>query len=683
MNILTKIDRALLKDEKCASLSRELQTSAVFSALLLSRGVTTAEEAHAYLQPDTIPLNDPFLMADMDKAARRVAAAIEKKEKVLIYGDYDADGVTSLSVVSLYFKSKGVKVFVHAPDRFKEGYGMSEEVIARYAREGVSLIVTVDTGSKAINEIAYASSLGMETVVTDHHDCAGELPKCSAVVNPMRPDCPYPFKGLAGVGVAFKLICAVESVLNGKDDCGAGLLDEYADLLSIGTVADVMPLTGENRRIVKKGLDKINEGGRLGLRALLDALSRQKGKSGNVNVSTIGFQIAPRINASGRMANAMLSYDLLTADDRETADALAGELCALNEERQKTENIISEQALKKLEELSENDRVIVLAGDGWHEGVIGIAASRICEHTGKPTILLSIDKDTAKGSGRSCGGIHLVSLLSGCSDLLLRYGGHELAAGLSVRTADIDEFRKRINALCAQTPGGEQAFCSADIELLPQEANIRLAHALRQFEPCGISNEQPTFLMRGLTVTDIFALSEGRHTRLTLQRDGMSFTAVYFGMRTCALQAARGQSVDVLFKLSVNEYQNRQTLQFLIDDLFPTEEAEKEYERSVEAFDAFKNGDAGRAGELPSKEDFRALYLLLQKLSGQESVSVSYLTAALPSFTVFKLFAALDAFCELSLVNIKFTDGHRAEFSYKLPETKGKVDLFSASIFQK
>ena len=462
--------------------------------LLYNRGYTDAESASRFLRFTGEDFHDPFLLRDMDKAVERILRAARDGERIYVYGDYDVDGVTSASLIYLYLTSLHADVRIKIPKREGEGYGVSTSAIDAIAEDGATLIITVDTGITAAAEVEYAKGLGIDFVITDHHECHGELPNAVAVVNPHRPDCSYPFSELAGVGVIFKTVCACEMrrcIDEGRsaEEGIRRITTEYCELVAVGTIADVMPLVNENRPIVKLGLDKLERGeGRPGLISLLDASSKKTGevkKPRKVTSGTIGFGIAPRINAAGRMSDALIAVRLLLAEDEARVAAYTEELCEINRLRQLEENEIATEVYDMIENDSRygNDKVIILAGNNWQQGIIGIVSSRVTEKYGLPSILVTYrgsmgetesDEDDGKGSGRSVKGLNLVEALAACEDLLVKYGGHELAAGLTVKRGKLDEFRRRINEYAKERLTDEdlsdRAF--ADCEIGASEVNM-------------------------------------------------------------------------------------------------------------------------------------------------------------------------------------------------------------------
>ncbi len=613
--------------------------------LLCNRGYTTPETATVFIRNETAFLHDPFLLQDMDLAVARITRAIESGERIVIYGDYDVDGVTSVSTLYLYLKERGVDVCYYIPSRSGEGYGLSVGAIDRLVGEGVNLIITVDTGITAIDEVLYARSLGIDTVITDHHECRDVLPDAAAVVNPRRPNSPYPFGELAGVGVVFKLLCALEmsrARADGESDIDAvrRICYAYADLTAIGTIADVMPLRDENRLIVSLGLRRCAEGDRVGLSALIDAASagnsdaRPAGtskptvKRKKITSGFIGFSIAPRINAAGRIANASRAVELFLTEAEADARALAQELCEINRQRQLEENKIAEEAYAMIEREHDfsRDPVIVLAHDNWHQGIIGIVASRITEKYGLSSILISFDgtrglfespDDPGKGSGRSVKGLNLVRALTACDDLLVKFGGHELAAGLTVRRGDLDEFRTRINAY-ARTHIEEAAMTvmlDAECEVRAEELTLEQAAELYLLEPYGISNPVPAFVLRDAELVRVTAIGGGKHTRLSVRQDDITLIAVCFGTATDAFPFVEGDRVDLLFNLDVNEYQNVKNVQLIVRDIRQSEARTEELLLSARRYEEISSGGAYTADEdiYPERDDFAQVYTVIRR----------------------------------------------------------------------
>ena len=543
-------------------LMQELSIPSLTAKLLNVRGIKDSESAELFLKKDLSDLHDPFLLKDMDRACERIRKAIENGEKVAVYGDYDADGVTSTYILTDYLRSCGVPCVYHIPDRFGDGYGVSETALDELAQDGVSLIITVDTGITAAGEIEYAKSLGLDVVVTDHHKCEEVLPDAYAVVNPNRDDCTYPFKPLAGVGVAFKLICA----LCGED---TEIIKKYLPYVCIGTVADVMPITDENRIIVANGLEIISKEQSPGLSALLSVAGFKKEEP--LTSGAVGFLIGPRMNAAGRMGSALLALELLFANE-ENAEDLAREIDGKNRERQLCESKIMEEALGVIEKNPwyKDGSAIVLSGNGWHHGVLGIVASRICGMFNKPTILISVEDEICRGSGRSVEGVSLHAALSKCRDLLEKFGGHELAAGIVIKKENIEQFREMLNAELCEQMRDYVPMLEVDFKAEPEELTLPQLHSLRFMEPYGKFNEAPRLRLDSCKVAKISPIGNGRHTKIVLEH-GARLQCVYFGMKSDFLSFSEGDYADIVFTPEINNYMG-ESVQLHIKDARPCEE---------------------------------------------------------------------------------------------------------------
>ncbi len=624
------------RDAAVRTLAEELDVSPLFAVLLYNRGYETVEKAESFLHFEETDFYDPFLMADMDKAVKRILSAVDNGEKIYIYGDYDVDGVTSVSLLYLYLTSLGADVGIKIPKREGEGYGVSCAAVKSIADEGAKLIITVDTGITATAEVELAHELGVDFVVTDHHECHGELPNAVAVVNPHRPDCTYPFCELAGVGVVFKTVCACEMLR--AESAGEKRIDgvrricaEYSELVAVGTIADVMPLVGENRLIVSLGLSKLGRGeGRLGLLSLLRA-GGKKGedeKKKKVTSGAIGFGIAPRINAAGRISDAIIAVKLLLASDVRTAEKYAEELCEINRQRQVEENRIVTEALEMIEASAgnTNDGVIILDSDTWQQGIIGIVSSRITEKYGLPSILVSFagcdegsqdPNDDGKGSGRSIKGLNLVEALGACEELLVKYGGHSLAAGLTVKRGKIDEFRERINEYVREhiTPDMLNITVEADCELEASDISMTLANELSMLEPFGIGNAAPQFILRDATVRKISHIGGGKHTKLLLAKDGIQLVGMYFGVGEEAFPCSEWERVDILFNIDINEYRGSRSVQLILHDLLPSEKQVNARRAERARYEEIRAGEKYMPEEniLPSRDDFAQVYTALRR----------------------------------------------------------------------
>lgn len=685
-----------------AELSSAMGVTPTTAKLLFLRGYRTVPAAERFFRMENETPHDPFSMRDIRPAVERVRRAIERKERIAIYGDYDVDGVTSTSLLYLYLSEYGADVGYYIPSRGKEGYGVSKGAIDILHEKGVSLMITVDTGVTAVEEIAYAASLGMETVVTDHHECRPELPAACAVVNPHRADDEYPFKELAGVGVAFKLVCAMETVRceeEGKSvvDGILRLCDDYADLVAVGTIADVMPVTDENRLFIAKGLSVMEHRCRLGLRALMESAGAGRTRPQKLTSSYIGFTIAPRMNAAGRVADASIAVELLLSDSKEQADVLASRLCELNAERQAEENRIAETAFRQIETMPKEERsgVIVLDHDDWHQGIIGIVSSRVTERYGLPSILITYDgaeDGVGKGSGRSVRGLNLVEALSACQDLLVRFGGHELAAGLSVRRRDVPALRRRLNEYAAEHLSAEARVVrlDADCELSVRDMTMRLAEEIGRLEPFGNGNAAPSFVLRDATVLKIVAMGGGKHARITVEKDGVSVTAVWFGKSVSELPFGEKDLADFLFRLNVNEYNGSCTLQMILQDARAAESESKRFAAEKKRFEEIEAGSSYSAEEaiLPDRSDIAVVYQFLRSETGNghTGFSMRRLLAQLSryggvDFCYAKLRIILSVLRELGLCD--YTEKIPDYFLFDFCRTPSRTDLEQSSVLRR
>lgn len=549
-----------------AALATVFKIPLFLADILINRGFKTPEEVETFFHPDQKALLDPFLLKDMDKAVSRISRAIEQKEIVAVYGDYDVDGITSVSLLKRYLSAQGLQVFCYIPDRITEGYGIHNEAIDRIAKTGASLIISVDTGITACSEVEYAASLGLDFIITDHHECGESVPHAVAVCNPKQSDCPYPFKSLAGVGVVFKLICALDQ----RSD--AELLSIYGDLVALGTVADVMPMIGENRYIVKQGLSVLAKN-----KAGLAALMKQSGirNPQKISVFDISFLLAPRINAAGRIGDPMKAVQLLTQTDPNCYNDIAAYLCEKNNERQRMESEIFKQAeqIIRTRHLCDHQNVLVLWSEQWHHGVIGIVASRIKEKYGIPTILFSISGNKAKGSGRSVEPLNLYEALNGLHQSYFQFGGHAMAAGITMNVSDLPRFRDDLQQYVTDFMG-KQTFVNhliVDAVLKEDDFCENAFESISRLEPFGNKNEAPLFCVRSAVIKNITPIGGRRHTRLLFAIGKKRVSAVYFGVSVDALGYARDESVDVLFQAAINEYCGRREIQMIVKAIRPFE----------------------------------------------------------------------------------------------------------------
>ena len=586
----------------------------LLAAVLSARGIRTWEEAQLLISSREEHLLDPMLMKDMDRAVARVQIALDRKEKIAVYGDYDVDGITSTCLLTRYLSGLGGDVTPYIPGRLEEGYGLNREAVTALADQGITLIITVDCGITAVDEVDYAASLGVEVVITDHHSCKERLPAAVAVVDPHRPDCPYPFKGLAGVGVALKLAMAVAG-----PDRAAAVLKEYRDLAAIGTVADVMPMTGENRAIVSQGLQDLNPPRRLGLAKLVECAGL--GDKPITSVS-VGYTLAPRINASGRMGRAEVAAELLLTQDEYRAVELAQELCTLNRERQGIEGDIFLQSVQRLDRVPQQGAV-VLADPSWHQGVVGIVASRLAEKYGCPTFMICLDNGLGKGSCRSWGGVNLFELLKESAPLLENFGGHALAAGFTVREENIPALAQSLRRAVEEHGHGDAlpSELEADAVVAPAELTVEAVEALDLLEPCGTGNPRPVLVVRGAQIQSMAQVGRGRHLKMRLESRGCSLDAIFFSADAQQLGLSLGGRIDVAFYPQINEFRGMRTVQLQVIDLQPAP-SRAELERSIH--DRFRRGEALTEEEarflLPSREEFVDLWRWLEHQSAAGTV---------------------------------------------------------------
>lgn len=555
----------LLKEfdkDRVVEISKKFQISPLTSIILFNRGIRDDAEVEKFLSKDINAMYDPFLMCDMDKAVERIQAARKNNEKITIYGDYDVDGITAIAILYKHLAEMGIAVDYYIPDRMQEGYGVNRDALDKIKSEGTSLIITVDTGITAVEECEYAKEIGLDVIVTDHHECKEVIPEVYAAIDPKRKDCKYPFKSLAGVGVVFKLIQALDDNKSLPD-----LMEKYADLMCLGTVADISPLVDENRIIVTEGLKRFKNTKNIGLRALIDVSTNGKA----ITTSTIGYIIAPRINASGRLGCASRSVELFLTDSSENAHNLANSLCEENTLRQQTEQKMFKEAIEYIENHPEikNDKIIVIPHEEWHHGIVGIVSSKITEKFYKPSILFAVDKDEAKGSGRSVSGFNLFDALENSSDLLEKFGGHELAAGLTIKSENIEAFRHKINDYAKNII--EEAMLVPtillDAAIKVPYITIDTVHEINRLQPFGVDNPAPSFAVKNIKIHKISVMSEGKHLRMTLLKDGKYLDAVGFGMGEYYHHLEEGDFIDVAFALDINDYKGFQNVQLILKDI--------------------------------------------------------------------------------------------------------------------
>ena len=653
----------------------------LLSTILAARGITTAEDAAAALERERKLSLSPMLMRDMDKAVDRIQQALNQGETIAVFGDYDVDGITSTVLLMDYLRRCGARCLRYIPRRVEDGYGLSCDAIQSLRDQGATLMITVDCGITGNEEVAFAASLGMDVVVTDHHECKETLPAAVAVVDPHRPDCSYPFKHLAGVGVALKLVLA----LGGRSREEA-LFARYCTLAAIGTIADVMRMEGENRTIVYCGLEALPHTDFVGIHALL----REAGLSGKpVSSIQIGFVLSPRINAAGRMGAADLAADLLETDDPARAEALARQLCQLNRERQMVEQAICADATEKIQHLSGDERsALVLCSEKWHQGVVGIVASRLSEKYACPSFMIHLKDGTGKGSCRSYGGFNLFAALEACSDLLEGFGGHELAAGFTIQESNIDAFRTRMNRYVRTASGGERPVAALDVDAAitcPSAVTLSEVEHLDQLEPYGTGNPRPVFALLGATVDSLQSVGQGKHLKLRLSKGSARFDAIFFSMTESECGVIAGMRVDAAFYLQANTFRGTTTLQLQLIDLRPSLTPSRHEVADLELIDRLVTGGDLSAQEMSrlraSRNQFAACWTALERQLRQGKADentlpflrrLSVLSGGCESFLRSAL--ALAVFHERGLISLS-RNGDRLQLC--LVPTQGKVDLFA------
>lgn len=649
--------------ERAKILAEECDIDPFAALIAVGRGIDDEGELELLLSDEPI-LCDPLELTDIRAAADYINNAIADGVKIAVFGDYDCDGVVATSLLYDYLVGRDADVVAYIPDRIDEGYGMNCAAVDKLAAEGVGLIVTVDNGISCANEIAYADSLGIKTVVTDHHLPPEKLPDAVAVVDPHRADCPSTFKEICGAEVAFKLVC----VLDDKEP--EQMLPRYADILAVATIGDVMPLVNENRSIVKAGIRKIKTASNVGLAAILNMAGIERTA---IDASKISFGIVPRINAAGRMGSAYRAFRLLTTSNAMDALKIAGPIDDDNVRRQQIEKDILKNAVKMIEDNGyQYNRVIVVSGEGWHFGVLGIVASRICERYGKPTIVLSSENGIAHGSGRSFAGFHLYDAINACSDILLKYGGHELAAGVSVNGNNVDIFRKKINEYAATQPAAVPSL-NIDFRLNPAGMSVDMAFAIKSLEPFGQGNPTPVFGIFGVTVEKITAIGGGRHLKLLCRKNGSAFQALLFGVTPEQFCFFEGDTIDLAVTLDTNLYQGQYTLSVQFKAVKMSGADQNAYFESKQQFDDFVSGSiTDYASIFPSRAEVGAVY----KQITAAPVKYERLKYINTELCYAKTQIAVKTLCELGLVSLN--NGILVSHN-----TQQKTDLINSDTYKK
>ena len=545
--------------ERIDEISKKFNTSELVSKIIAKKNLTD-EQIKVFLEPTRHDFHDPYLMPDMNEAIERIKKAIDNKEKITIYGDYDVDGITSVSILYKFFKDLNVETDIYIPNRITEGYGLNENAIRTIFERGTNLIITVDCGITAIDEVKLATELKMDVIVTDHHEPGEDIPEDAiAVIDCKRKDNQYPFRELAGCGVAFKLTQALSKKLQ---------IDEKfylknLDLACIGTISDIVPLVDENRTIAKLGLMLVNQTKNIGLKELIN-----QSKYKNINSETVSFGLSPRINASGRMGHQEDGLNLFLTNDPIKARELATKLNEYNNERQRIEKKIFEEVVVRAENESEK-KCIVLGNANWHHGIIGIVSSKITEKYYKPSILICFEGEEAKGSGRSIKGFDLHEAVEKCSKNLTAFGGHSMAVGLSLKTKDFEKFKNDFEKYASEHITDEMLQKTIDIDeiITKKDINIETIKDLKKLEPFGEGNKKLLILYKNLKINSIRTLSEGKHLKLLVEDDGIGINAMGFNMGYLASQYKIGDKVDIVGNIEVNSYNGKDSIQLVIVDL--------------------------------------------------------------------------------------------------------------------
>lgn len=668
-----------LDREKAEQMSKKWKISFFLAVLLDVRKLTNRNEAHKFLHGYN-NFSDPFSFVDMDKLKNRVEKAIKSREKICIYGDYDADGVTAAALVYSYMKKRGADVMYFIPRREGDGYGLSKNILDKLSKEGVKLVFTVDNGISAYEEVQYAKTLGIDCVITDHHRPPDIIPDASAVVNPYRKDCTSKFKCFSGVGVAFKAVCALEKGRSSLEE----LICEYADLVTIGTIGDFIELTGETRDIVRRGLKIISNTNRPGIRVILENMGIYKKQ---LDTSNIVFGIVPRINVSGRIDRADKSVELLLSDNTHDASEIFREINEKNHTRRNTELEIYkciEQQLRD-EPWRKYEKIIIVEGENWHQGVLGIVASRMVKKYGKPCILMTFDNENAKGSCRSVEGFSIHDAISSCSEYLERFGGHPMAAGINLKTENIGKFKKAI--LSYAESFGEFPFpcLNLDCKLNPAAISAGMIDQLVKLKPFGSGNPEPVFGIYSLRLETIRVIGGGKHLKLILRRGDVCIDAMYFGKPPSEFLYNPGEVLDLAASLHENTFLWSNGVSLYISDVKLSDSDQREALTGQRIYEKFRLGKPLTYDELknliPSRDDVACVYRYFGKYRGLlHRVDVIMARIKSPSLSSAKIYAALDIITELGIADV---DIKCDCFTVKLKFTDEKRDMNKSPTFQR
>lgn len=666
------------REEEAKVLSLETGLDEVVCRILLERGISDGASALEMIHSEG-PLSSPYALRDMDKAVERIRLALRNGERMAVFGDYDCDGITATALLVEYLQTIGGDVIYYLPSREEEGYGLNRGAVDFLRTQNATLIITVDNGISAHEEIAYAARLGIDVVITDHHTPRDTLPPAVAIIDPHRSDDTSGLTDLAGVGVAFKLACALE-----EDEEGWEMLEYYADLVAIGTVADVVPLLGENRRMVRHGLTLLAQTERAGLSALLEI---GKLTERVITAETIAYGIAPRLNASGRMGSAEEAIDLLLTDDIRYAQEVAQGIEEQNILRKQTEEAMTAQIDAMLAESPQllEERLVLVAGDNWHQGVVGIVASKLLERTGKPAFVFTREGDTVRGSARSLPGFSVIEAVTACSEHLTQYGGHPLAAGVTLAAQHLDAFQKELQHYAAtHHPVMPLPRLEADCELAPRLLTVEQGEALSGLEPFGAGNRPPLFLFRELTVEGVRSIGEGKHLRLQFSKEAASISAVYFQMREEHFPYIPGDRLDVLASVSLSTYGGRKQISVIVRDLRRSGVPQQPLLEDAGRYACHRRGEYGAAcppeALLPSRDELAIVYRYLRKAGGYPyEVETLYYRLVDSGISYGKLLVSLEVLEEMALLTRR---GPKGENGYYCIANPPQVDLEHSRVLQ-
>ncbi|GKX29382.1 hypothetical protein SH1V18_18620 [Vallitalea longa] len=670
-------------------LSKKYRFSTIIATILSNRNIVMEDEIVRFLNADKDKFYNPYLLKDMDKAVERILKAIENKENITIYGDYDVDGITSTSILYMFLEENGVKVNYYIPNRLKEGYGLNNEAIERIHIDNTQLLITVDTGITAISEVDYANTLGLDIVITDHHECQESIPNAIAVIDPKRKDCNYPFDMLAGVGVAFKLIHALSEKLDNVES-----IWKYMDIVAVGTVADIVPLIDENRIITKLAFETMQNSWNIGLKSLIKVAGTNR--EGKITAGIIGFRIAPRLNAAGRLGDAKRGVELFVTKDKDKAAHIAERLNEENITRQELEQSIYDEAVHIIERTIDVDstKVIVVSSNNWHHGVIGIVSSRITEKYYRPSILLSVEDGIATGSARSVEGFNIFEALCSVKDLFLKFGGHEMAAGMSLKDELIDELRNGVNKYAQDNMKSDTLTpkLTADMEININEIDIPLIEEIIKLEPYGVGNPEPKFICKG-KVNDVRKIGkENNHLKMVVDYNKNNIDGIGFGMAEYYDSVNISTEIALLGTLNINEWNGTKKPQIMLKDINPNNDFTNDIEKYYQIFKNMINTNFSKESTLflrnenliPTRQDFETLYraLLSQEKHNVDHITITRLMKIInfkQSNKVCTLLICLQIFNELKLLSYTYD---KMNLSFKL--NKGmKVRLEESSTYMK